>query len=283
MYNKGIERLDKEIDLVEMVKNFRKLDVIIKLLLKTDQQLLLDLKTTNYISSDEESEGYVLGHSKKKIIKKHKLLQRYIDNIKSKELNETDIKLLRILGFHSVIDLLTRPVGLEKINTEWIENPPLLIHGSSFKKKRSNKFDSNNSAGRKPQRHLATEKRVTFDHLADEEHKDPSSQHIFRSNKNIEKKKKMNKSSVDFSNQKLGLNIKQSEVFHKILKAKQHRSPYSLLNKKKWLYKNRSVDEKEFKRNRSDMRANPKKDSPEENDSQINITNIKNQVFIYKY
>ena len=141
-----MERLDKEIDLVEIVKNFRKLDVIIKLLLKTDQQLLLDLKTTKYISSDEESEKYVLGMSKKKIIKKHKLLQRYIDNIKSKELNETDIKLLGILGFHNVIDLLTRPVGIEKINSEWIENPAVLNKSfSPMKKKKSNRFDSNGS------------------------------------------------------------------------------------------------------------------------------------------
>lgn len=125
---------------------------------------------THYISSDEESERYVVGLRKKKIIKKHKLLQRYIDNIKSKELDETDIKLLKILGFNKVIDLLTRPVDLEKINTEWIDNPLLLTQQySSFRKKNYDSNGSNTNGGG----NFAVEKRVKFDTLSrDEERKE---------------------------------------------------------------------------------------------------------------
>ena len=65
------------------------------------------MKRTKYISSEHETEPYLLKGVKKKL-NKSKLLQRYIDNIKSKNLNETDIRLLTLLGFQRVIPSLTR-------------------------------------------------------------------------------------------------------------------------------------------------------------------------------
>jgi len=194
LYNKGMEKLDKEIDIVEMVKNFRKLDTIIKFLLKKDQQLLLDLKNTIYISSDEESERYVLGLGKKKIIKKHKLLQRYIDNIKSKELNETDIKLLHLLGFDEVIDLLTKPAELAKINSEWVDVYPTLGRISSLNKKRSGspkKEEIRSPRNKSNRRQLTAERRVKFDNMSlDDINDPPPEKHVFRSVKALERLKK---------------------------------------------------------------------------------------------
>jgi hypothetical protein len=179
LYNKGIERLDKEIDIVEMVKKFRKLDIIIKLLLKKDQQLLLDLKNAEYISSDEESERYVLGNGKKKVIKKHKLLQNYINNIKSKELSGTDIKLLKILGFKSVLEMLTRPTELAKINSNWTDvNPIKMGKGISMEKRGKSQSPKKDNG-----------KKVMFERNSSVDTKEDLPENIYRSKKNVERRR----------------------------------------------------------------------------------------------
>ncbi|CAI2379667.1 unnamed protein product [Moneuplotes crassus] len=144
LYYKGMEKLDQEIDIVEIVRKFRKLDVLVKLLLKKDQQLILDLKNAIYISSEEESERYLLGYTKKKVLRKHKLLQKYIDNIKSKELTSQDEKLLNILGFKDVCAMLARPAQLAKVNSNWTDrrHPVFGLSGSPKKQRRSSQKGS---------------------------------------------------------------------------------------------------------------------------------------------
>jgi hypothetical protein len=206
LYNKGIERLDKEIDIVEMVKKFRKLDVIIKLLLKKDQQLLLDLKNCEYISSDEESERYVLGNGKKKVIKKHKLLQNYINNIKSKELSGTDIKLLKILGFNSVLEMLTRPTELAKINTNWTDvNPILMRKGTSLTKR-----------GKSQSPKKGNGKKVMFGRNSSVDTKEDLPENIYRSKKNVERRRLKNIMRGMSTDERPVKNITESSMYHEV-------------------------------------------------------------------
>ena len=209
-----MERLDKEIDIIEMVKKFRKLDVIVKLLLKKDQQLLLDLKNAYYISSDEESERYVLGLSRKKVLKKHKLLQRYIDNIKSKELNEQDQKLLKILGFDSVLDMLSRPAQLTKINSNWAEfHHPIFGKSMSLKKKRSNISKRSLSSGKRRDEKGKLEQRVKFSQVSSAGSEGYKTKNVYRSKKNQERRKL--KRGLTPEDEKVK-NIKESMLFNEI-------------------------------------------------------------------
>ena len=98
---------------MSILRSIRKLQTLLRLLLERDQQLLLEMKRTKYISSEHETEPYLLKGTKKKL-NKSKLLSRYIDNIKSKHLNETDMKLLKLLGFERVIPSLTRSENISE-------------------------------------------------------------------------------------------------------------------------------------------------------------------------
>lgn len=210
LYNKGMERLDKEIDIVEMVKKFRKLDIIIKLLLKKDQQLLLDLKNAHYISSDEESERYVLGRGKKKVIKKHKLLQNYINNIKSKELSDIDIKLLKILGFDSVLEMLTRPAQLEKINSNWADVHPVMRRNGGSSMKKSDRSKSNS-----PKKNT-NDKRVMFERNSSIDSKEDIPNNIYRSQKNVERRRMKKLQRGMTPDDRPVKNITESSLYHEV-------------------------------------------------------------------
>ena len=64
-------------------------------------------------------------------------MKRYIDNIKSKELEEGDVKLLTILGFGDVVEILRKRTDFEKINTEWADVLTSYGRLTSMKKVRS--------------------------------------------------------------------------------------------------------------------------------------------------
>lgn len=261
LYNKGMEKLDKEIDIVEIVKKFRKLDIIIKYLLQKDQQLLLDLKNTEYISSDEESERYVLGIRKKKIIKKHKLLQQYIGNIKSKELSEADIKLLNILGFGDVVHLLTKPVEFSKINSEWEEVYSGLGRTGSIKKQPSQspkKFGGSPTRRKTLRRSSTVEKRVRFDSSLEGFDRDPPKHYIYRSKKALERQR-MRKNAKFVEDH--GGEINDSDVFHELLKSNIDIRRKSSRPSK--LIKNKSYDARTFAKNRNLLSVYAKKKMPD--------------------
>jgi hypothetical protein len=231
LYNKGVEKLDKEIDIVEMVKKFRKLDIIVKYIFSKDQQLLLDLKHTHHISSDEESERYVLGLQKKKVIKKHKLLQKYIDNIKSKKLDDGDLKLLKLLGLNDVRELL-KPGKVNKINEEWIIMKPALGKSNSFTKFQREK---SNISKYSPE---AMKKRLLFPENHRKYRRDSSSsdghsrKNIYRSRKNMERKMAKRQLEGHRDSKPTYQDLMQSELFHKIHETnynsrERHKKPIS--------------------------------------------------------
>jgi len=73
------------------------------------------LKKTEEISSDE-------GHDNdewKKVLLKQKLINLYVDVLRSKKLKSNDTKLLDITGFKNVLNLLNKQKGYEKVASEW--------------------------------------------------------------------------------------------------------------------------------------------------------------------
>lgn len=104
-YQKGEDRLNRELDVNNILRNIRKIKYLMKILLDKDQRRLLQLKTTEYISSDLDEYDPV---DFKKHLLKNKLINLYIDNLRSKKLKRSDIKLLEITGFKKVIDLLNK-------------------------------------------------------------------------------------------------------------------------------------------------------------------------------
>lgn len=79
-----------------IIKNQRKNKIIRKILLDKDQRRLLQLKTTELISSDDET--YSIFDYKKKLMK-NKLLDMYVDNLRAKKLTKNDTKLFEVTGF----------------------------------------------------------------------------------------------------------------------------------------------------------------------------------------
>lgn len=77
---------------------------------------MLHLKQTEFISSDLDE--YDPNDFKKHALK-NKLVNLYIDNLRSKKLKRSDIKLLEITGFKKVIDLLNKQRSIERVQNEW--------------------------------------------------------------------------------------------------------------------------------------------------------------------
>ncbi len=111
-YQKGEDRINKELDVLYILKNIRKIKYLMKILLDKDQRRLLRLKQTEQISSDLDEYD---PNDYKKHINKNKLINIYIDNLRSKKLKRSDIKLLEITGFRKVIDLLNKQKAIERV------------------------------------------------------------------------------------------------------------------------------------------------------------------------
>lgn len=99
-----------------ILKNIRKIKYLMKILLDKDQRRLLQLKQTEYISSDLDE--YDPNDYKKHLLK-NEMVNLYIDNLRSKKLKRSDIKLLEITGFKKVIDLLNKQRSVERVQKEW--------------------------------------------------------------------------------------------------------------------------------------------------------------------
>jgi hypothetical protein len=104
-YQKGEDRINRELDVLNILKSIRKIKYLMKILLDKDQRRLLQLKTTEFITSDLEERDPC---DYKKHLLKNKLVNLYVDNLRKKKLKRSDIKLLEITGFKKVIDLLNK-------------------------------------------------------------------------------------------------------------------------------------------------------------------------------
>jgi hypothetical protein len=108
--------LNKELDVLYILKKIRQIKYLMKILLDKDQRRLLQLKQTEYISSDLDEYD---PNDFKRHIQKNKMINLYIDNLRSKKLKRSDIKLLEITGFKKVIDLLNKQRAIERVQQEW--------------------------------------------------------------------------------------------------------------------------------------------------------------------
>ena len=70
-FMKGQQRLDKELDIANIIKNIRKIKYLMKILLDKDQRRLLKLKQSEFISTDTEEYNQV---DYKKAVKKNALV-----------------------------------------------------------------------------------------------------------------------------------------------------------------------------------------------------------------
>jgi hypothetical protein len=72
----------------------------------------LHLKQTEYISSDLNEHDPC---DYKKVLQKNTQIDLYIDNLRSKKLKRSDIKLLEVTGFRKVIDMLNKQRAFERV------------------------------------------------------------------------------------------------------------------------------------------------------------------------
>lgn len=129
-YQKGEDRINKELDVLYILKNIRKIKYLMKILLDKDQRRLLRLKQTELISSDMDEYD---PNDFKKHLNKNKLINLYIDNLRSKKLKRSDIKLLEVTGFRKVIDLLNKQRAIERVQNEWArEDYEESHHGTQY-------------------------------------------------------------------------------------------------------------------------------------------------------
>lgn len=56
----------------------------------------------------------------KKGVKKDKLLNLYVENLRIKKLKKSDVKLLEIMGFKKVLDILNKQRSLDTIQGDWM-------------------------------------------------------------------------------------------------------------------------------------------------------------------
>lgn len=69
-YKLGIEHIDKDLDIGNIIKALRRLNYFMKMILDVDQRKLLKLRSGKFINSDQEFSIF----SHKKVLKKDKML-----------------------------------------------------------------------------------------------------------------------------------------------------------------------------------------------------------------
>lgn len=100
----GLEKIDKETDIANIIKKIRTLNYFMKMILDTDQRKLLKLRSSILIDSDESESQSIF--SVKKSVNKKKMLNLYIENLRTKEIDERDVRLLRIVGLDEIVEIL---------------------------------------------------------------------------------------------------------------------------------------------------------------------------------
>lgn len=111
-YQKGEDRINRELDVLNILKSIRKIKYLMKILLDKDQRRLLKLKTTEYIPSDFDEYDPT---DFKKTILKNKMINAFVDNLRKKKMKRSDVKLLEITGFGRVIDILNKQKAVERV------------------------------------------------------------------------------------------------------------------------------------------------------------------------
>lgn len=102
-FYQGLDRLNKECDMAYILKQIKTMRYFLKTVLSKDQRILLKLKGTENIPSENEKPNPLL--FKKKLNKKL-LLDRYLDAVQQKEINVEDERLFSVLGQNETYTLL---------------------------------------------------------------------------------------------------------------------------------------------------------------------------------
>lgn len=100
----GLEHIEKEMDISNIIVKIRTLNFFMKMILDTDQRKLLKLRSSKLIESDESESKSIF--TAKKTVNKSKMLNLYIENLRLKEVDERDVKLLRIVGLNEIVEML---------------------------------------------------------------------------------------------------------------------------------------------------------------------------------
>jgi hypothetical protein len=84
-FYQGLDKLNKESDMAYIIKQIRIMRYFLKTVLSKDQRVLLKLKGTENVPSETDKPNPMLF---KKKLKKDVLLDRYIECVQHKEINE---------------------------------------------------------------------------------------------------------------------------------------------------------------------------------------------------
>lgn len=79
-YKLGIEKIDKEMDLANIINKIRSLNQFMKMMLDVDHRKLLKLRNKKLIASDEDPRFSIF--STKKCYENQKMLNMYVDNLR---------------------------------------------------------------------------------------------------------------------------------------------------------------------------------------------------------
>ena len=92
-------------DISNIIKKIRTLNYFMKMILDVDQRKLLKLRSSKYISSEDDQYKPNI-FSYKKMHDNNQMLRLYVQNLQNKAIDRRDIKLLQITGLQNVVDLL---------------------------------------------------------------------------------------------------------------------------------------------------------------------------------
>ena len=102
---KGMEALDKEMDIAYIIRQVRILRYFLRTVLDHDQYCLLKMKSTKLIESSDDENEPILSKERKKY-NKDAVLDRLIDQLQRKQLSKQDVRLLEVLGFDETLKIL---------------------------------------------------------------------------------------------------------------------------------------------------------------------------------
>jgi len=103
-YKLGLEKVDKSLDISNIVLKLRQLNFFMKMMLQRDHRKLLKLRGSQFIASDLDYDDSIF--KVKKCMNKEKMLNLIVDNIRGKKMELIDIKLLQQAGLNDVIQIL---------------------------------------------------------------------------------------------------------------------------------------------------------------------------------
>jgi len=130
-YKMGVEKIDKDMDVANIITKIRTLNQFMKMILDVDQRKLLKLRSSKLIDSDEDPKYSIF--SAKKCHDKDKMLNILVDNLRQKQLDKRDIKLLRICGLQELIGILkARDIFRVNLRTKTAREQEAFTDGINF-------------------------------------------------------------------------------------------------------------------------------------------------------